>query len=143
MSVRDILKKKGNAVETAGPDKTVSEAAGQLASKRIGALVITEGDSIAGILSERDIVRSASEHGAACLDRKVSDLMTKDVITCDPDESARRVLEMMTENRIRHLPVTEDGKLAGIVTIGDVVKHRLEETQHEVEELQRYVSGNA
>lgn len=142
MSVRDILKKKGGAVETTGPDTIVAAAAGVLAAKRIGALVILEGDAIAGILSERDIVRAAAEHGAKCLDRKVSDLMTKKVITADPDQSARQVMELMTENRIRHLPVTEDGKLAGIVTIGDLVKHRLEETQNEVDELQRYVSGS-
>ncbi len=143
MSVRDILVKKGTDVETASPGATVASAAGQLAKRRIGALVIIEGDRIVGILSERDIVRSASEIGAACLDRKISDLMTKDVITCKPDESARRVMEMMTQNRIRHLPVTEDNKLTGIITIGDVVKHRLEETQHEIDELQRYVAGNA
>lgn len=142
MSVRDILKKKGGAVETTGPDTIVAAAAGLLAAKRIGALVILEGDTIVGILSERDIVRSAAEHGAKCLDRKVSDLMTRKVITADPDKSARQVMELMTEKRIRHLPVTEDGKLAGIVTIGDLVKHRLEETQNEVDELQRYVSGS-
>mmetsp|Transcript_24093 Transcript_24093/g.33843 ORF Transcript_24093/g.33843 Transcript_24093/m.33843 type:complete len:143 (-) Transcript_24093:47-475(-) len=141
MLVQDILKTKGGEVHTIGPDETVSEAARQLTERRIGSVVVQDGDRLAGILSERDIVRAVAARGGACLEERVSALMTTSVVTCTRDQTIADVMEMMTSGRFRHVPVIEDAKLVGVISIGDVVKHRLDETQEEVRQLAAYVAG--
>jgi CBS domain-containing protein len=142
MRVSNILKRKGGDVASVSPATTVRDAAAMLAKHRIGSVLVREKERIAGILSERDIVRALSVSGGDCLDQPVADLMTADVITCSPDDSPRDVLRLMTERRIRHVPVLDAaGKLAGLVSIGDVVKYRLEEAQAEAKALEDYVKG--
>ena len=143
MLVSDILKSKGNAVISAAPGDSVAEAARVLTERRIGALVVLEGERLAGILSERDIVRALARQGPGCLQGPLSALMTAKVVTCTPGHSIAAVMEVMTNSRIRHLPVMEGGRLAGMVSIGDVVKWRLEEAQEEVRQLAAYVAGAA
>jgi CBS domain-containing protein len=141
MIVRSMLKSKSSTdVATTVAGQKVGDAAKLLDQRRIGALVVVDDQrSLAGILSERDIVRGLSRHGAAVLDMQVGQLMTADVLTCTPDETIEDVMATMTRNRIRHLPVLEEGKLAGIITIGDVVKAKLEETTLQVDSLREYV----
>ncbi len=143
MLVSDILKAKGSAVISAAPGSTVAEAAALLTDKRIGAVVILDGERLAGILSERDIVRTLAKEGPGCLNGPASRLMTAKVVTCTPAHSIAEVMEIMTNSRIRHLPVMEGERLAGMVSIGDVVKWRLEEAQEEVRQLSAYVAGAA
>ncbi len=134
MKVSVILQKKGSTeVVTIPPSTTASDAVKQLSGRRIGALVVTSADGrIAGILSERDIVRRLGEEGPAVLSRPVSQLMTEKVETCDAEDTAFHLLDRMTDGRFRHMPVLhEDGSLAGILSIGDVVKARLEEIEAE------------
>lgn len=140
MNVKSILDAKGRAVATIAADATLADAAHLLAEKRIGAVVVTgPGYSVAGILSERDIVRSLSERGATSLDRSVGDTMTKKVITCTEKDPVGHLMESMTEGKFRHLPVVEDGRLVGIISIGDVVKWRLAEIESEHDALKNYV----
>jgi CBS domain-containing protein len=141
MIVRTILKSKPSTdVATTVAGQTVGEAARLLDQRRIGALVVVdEQRSLAGILSERDIVRGLSRHGLAVMEMNVGQLMTADVLTCSPEDSIDSLMATMTSNRIRHLPVMEGGRLAGIITIGDVVKARLEETTMQVDSLREYV----
>ncbi len=140
MNVKSILDAKGRAVATIAADATLADAAHLLAEKRIGAVVVTgPGYSVAGILSERDIVRSLSERGATSLDRSVGDTMTKKVITCTEADSLGQLMESMTEGKFRHLPVVEGGRLVGIISIGDVVKWRLAEIESEHDALKNYV----
>jgi len=141
MLVSDILRRKGREVVCAPPTQSVTEAADLMARKDIGSVLVLADGSIAGILSERDIVRGLAESGTACLDKPVSALMTDRVVTCSPEDRIDRVMELMTEGRFRHLPVVENGRLAGLISIGDVVKSRLEEAQAEVEHLSAYVAG--
>lgn len=141
MLVADILKSKGSAVVTAPPSLPVAEAARQLADRRIGSLLILDGDGVAGIVSERDIVRALATQGPSCLDRPVSELMTRKVVTCPTSATIAEVMELMTTGRFRHVPVVEDGRVAGIISIGDVVKWRLEEAQEEVRQMAAYVAG--
>jgi CBS domain-containing protein len=143
MLVSDILKAKGSAVIGAAPGATVAEAAALLTEKRIGAVVILEDGRLAGILSERDIVRTLAKEGPGCLAGPVARLMTAKVLTCTPAHSIAEVMEIMTNSRIRHLPVMEGERLAGMVSIGDVVKWRLEEAQEELRQLSAYVAGAA
>jgi CBS domain-containing protein len=134
MKVRELLEHKGRRVVTIRPDATISTAVHRLALERIGALVVSEdGGVIAGILSERDIVRALADDGGAIMgpDRRVADLMTTGVRTCGPDDGVKNVMADMTRHRFRHMPVVENGRLAGLVSIGDVVKSRLEEMELE------------
>jgi CBS domain-containing protein len=134
MRVREILDHKGRRVVTIRPDATVSTAVHRLALERIGALVVSEdGSVIAGILSERDVVRALVQDGGAIMgpDRRVADLMTTGVRTCGPDDNVKAVMADMTRHRFRHMPVVENGHLAGLISIGDVVKSRLEEMELE------------
>jgi CBS domain-containing protein len=125
---------------TVGPGQTIASVAKVLTSNRIGAVpVIDEKDRLVGIISERDIVRSLSENGALTLTLPVERLMTHEVATCSPGDQLDDLMGVMTNRRIRHLPVVENGALQGIVSIGDVVKQRLDEVQFEVEELRRYI----
>jgi CBS domain-containing protein len=141
MIVRTILKEKSSTeVATTVAGQKVGDAAKLLDQRRIGALVVVdEQRALAGILSERDIVRGLSRHGVAVMDMRVGDLMTADVLTCTPDDTIDGIMGIMTSNRIRHLPVLDGGKLAGIITIGDVVKAKLDETTMQVDRLREYV----
>ncbi len=141
MIVRTILKGKSSTdVATTVAGQKVGDAAKLLDQRRIGALVVVDDQrSLVGILSERDIVRGLSRHGIAVMDMTVGHLMTADVKTCTPDDSMDSLEATMTSNRIRHLPVLDGGRLAGIITIGDVVKARLDETTMQVESMREYV----
>jgi CBS domain-containing protein len=141
MFVSDILKSKGASVVSITSDQPVPEALALLAKHRIGAvLVLDAGSGIAGILSERDLVRAMHRHGKAVFDKRVADLMTTPVVTCSPKDPVGAIEGMMTAQRFRHVPVVEEGKLIGIVSIGDVVKSRIEEAEAEVDALRRYIS---
>jgi CBS domain-containing protein len=141
MNVKAILDGKGRSVQTIGPNETLATAINALADHRIGALVITNGDrKIVGILSERDIVRVIAKHGAAALDQSVRQAMTSKVNICNESHTINQVMEIMTQGRFRHLPVEKDGELDGIISIGDVVKKRIEEVEREAEEIKQYIA---
>lgn len=141
MTVKAILDAKGHDVMTIGPDSTLADAAKLLSKHRIGALVVTKGDSrIAGILSERDIVRIVGEKGSSALAQPVSAAMTASVKICRETNTAMELMEIMTQGRFRHLPVEKDGKLDGIISIGDVVKLRIEEVLREAEDIKTYIA---
>ncbi len=137
MNVAALLKAKGSRVVTTRRESSIQTLLRRMALERIGALIVTgPGDErIVGIISERDIVRGLAEHGAAVLNMRVSDLMTHTVKTCAPHDSMKHVMTVMTRGRIRHLPVVDGSGLCGIVSIGDVVKYRLEEMELEVNVL--------
>lgn len=143
MLVEHILYRKGHDVVTIGPDATIGEAAARLRESNVGALVVSApGRTIAGIISERDIVRGLAADGAKVLDRPVADLMTADVATCESRATVTDMAKLMTSRRIRHVPVLEDGSLVGIVSIGDIVKNRIGELEAETTTLHDYlVSG--
>jgi CBS domain-containing protein len=140
MTVQKILTRKGSTVRTIEPTATIEHAAKSLSNHRIGALVVTgaEGQTI-GIISERDIVRAVSEKGSAVLDMPVSEVMTREVMTCTRGDKVVDLMQRMTEGRFRHLPVLEDGLLVGLVSIGDVVKSRIEEMEQEKDALHDYI----
>ena len=142
MYVQSILAAKGDEVATISPDASVREAVALLNERRVGALVVsTDGRRIDGILSERDVVRSLGASAAGALDRTVADLMTRQVTTCGPKDTIEQLMWLMTDQRIRHLPVADDaGQLAGIVSIGDVVKHRLGQLESENQALYEYIT---
>lgn len=142
MIVKSILKTKarGAGIVSITPESSVGDAARLLATHRIGAVLVMDGDRVAGILSERDIVRGLADTVDVCSTAKVRDLMTADVFVCHEDDTVERLMEIMTAKRIRHLPVVDGGgDVVGIVTIGDVVKSRLDETKMEAESLRDYV----
>lgn len=142
MFVSDILSQKGGSVFTVSPETSVAQVSQQLSVRRIGSVLVLDGEGrVAGIVSERDLVRALASHGAKALELEARQVMTRDVVTCDPDESIDRVMEIMTRGRFRHLPVVRRGELLGLVSIGDVVKSRLEETRHEAEALKAYISA--
>lgn len=142
MKVRDILAHKGSAVVTVRPDTTVATAIHRLLLERIGALVVSDdGVCVLGIVSERDIVRVVAERGAEALapDLTVGEMMTRNVLTCGLDDTVKELMTTMTQRRIRHLPVVDNGRLVGIVSIGDVVKNRLDEVELEANVLREYM----
>jgi len=140
MTVRAILDQKGYDVETIGPDATLRDALALLAEKRIGAVVVTEGDArVVGILSERDAVRVIGRDGPTRLEDPVSAVMTSKVVCADGNETVLEVMEHMTRGRFRHLPVSQGGKLIGIISIGDVVKHRIGEMEKESSAMREYI----
>ena len=140
MIVKTILAAKGTEVVTIGPNTNVAAAAQLLAQRRIGAAVVTGPDQrVVGILSERDIVRALAERGNAALELPLTEVMTRKVITCSPADSISSIMERMTQGKFRHLPVLEQGKLAGIISIGDVVKWRLQEMESEQAALRDYI----
>lgn len=142
MTVSVILARKGDAVATAAPDATLHAVARTLADKKIGAIVVTHPDgAIAGIFSERDVVRAVAAKGAAALNDPVVDHMTSKVITTSPDKTIMSVLEEMSSRRFRHMPVTTAGRLCGIVSIGDLVNHRLRMLEEEQAALREYISS--
>ena len=141
MTVRTILSHKGRDVVTIAPTATLSEAVKLLSERRIGAAVITGADDrVAGILSERDIVRVIGERGHAALEENVGAVMTRNVVTCTGAETVTAIMERMTAHRFRHLPVVEQNKLVGIISIGDVVKRRVEEIEGESNALREYIA---
>jgi CBS domain-containing protein len=140
MTVKLILSTKGNEVLTIEPTAPLAAAAKILSERRIGALVVTGADHrIVGIISERDIVRALGARGAHALDEPVAEVMTRKVVTCSERDTTAELMEQMTTGKFRHLPVVDQGRLVGIVSIGDVVKARLEEMQHDTEALQDYI----
>jgi CBS domain-containing protein len=144
MLIRQILAGKGSDVVTTRPEATVIEVAKLLKSKRIGAVVVTNAEGeICGIISERDLACGLADRGADLLGMQVAEVMTREISTCAPDDGIDRLMRQMTEGRFRHLPVVEDGRMIGIISIGDVVKHRLQELEHEAHMLQDYISGGA
>ena len=140
MTVAAILAGKGRDVLTTSAAKTLAEVVEVLAKRRVGALVVVEdGDRIVGIISERDVVRAIAS-GPAALFQPVSSVMTRDVMTCSDGETIDSVMSRMTRGRFRHLPVAENGRLAGIVSIGDVVKARIEQVEREAEDMRAYIA---
>jgi CBS domain-containing protein len=132
MKVESILKSKGNRVVTMRPEASIATVVHRLKIERIGAVVISsDGATVAGILSERDVLHGLAEHGAEVLRMKADDLMTREVVTCAPGDGLRQIMGKMTSRRIRHLPVLEEGRLCGMISIGDVVKSRVEEVELE------------
>lgn len=141
MHVVSILKVKGHNVETVRADAKLTAVAGRLADKRIGAVVVTDRTGgIAGIVSERDIVHALAKEGVGCLDWPVSEIMTRDVLTCTEDDTIDEIMSRMTTRRCRHLPVVDAGKLAGIISIGDVVKHHIAEVEMEAMAMRDYIA---
>jgi CBS domain-containing protein len=135
MTVENILRQKGTDVVTITPEANIKNAADWLRAKNVGALLVMNGDAIVGIISERDIVRAFSEYGATLLSMRVKDIMAHAQITVNPEDSLDHAMKLMTHYHVRHLPVIRDRKLAGIISIGDVVKHRLDDLQLEANVL--------
>jgi len=140
MTVRAILDAKGRQVVSIGADAKLSSAVKTLSERRIGALLVMAGGKIEGILSERDIVRELGERGPAVLDEPVRAVMTAKVMTCRRSDTVAFLMERMTEGKFRHLPVVEDGQVVGLISIGDVVKHRVMEYETEQEALRDYIA---
>jgi CBS domain-containing protein len=140
--ISSILDRKGREVFTTTPDASVSDAVAALASHGVGALVVTEDGAVAGVFSERDVVRRLVDAGSDCLSSSVRDVMTADVHTCAPSATVDELMRSMTDRRIRHVPVVDGGELVGLVSIGDVVKLRLDELELQTEQLEGYVSGS-
>ena len=141
MTIQAILAHKGHEVATIGADEKVSQAVAKLGTKRIGALPVVEGERILGIVSERDVIYCLKDYGAEVLDWPVSRVMTSPAITAEPSTPVLAALAMMTQRRIRHLPVVSGGQLAGIVSIGDLVKHRMERIEQEAEAMRTYIQS--
>jgi CBS domain-containing protein len=142
MNVAAILETKGRAVVTIAPEAKMADAVDLLRRKGIGAVVVSDdGVKVGGILSERDIVHALADRGAAMLAEGVADLMTRHVYTCAPSDTVADLMAEMTRRRIRHLPVVENGHLAGIVSIGDVVKNRLDEVESEASSLRQFITS--
>jgi CBS domain-containing protein len=140
MTVNDILRHKGNQVITIEPTATVAAVVHTLVQHRIGALVVTGADHhIVGIISERDIVRVLHETGPAVLDTPVSEVMTRKVVTCERHDTIADIMERMTTGKFRHVPVVEHGRVAGLVSIGDVVKVRVSQLEHEHDAMREYI----
>lgn len=142
MKVEQILQSKGTEVFAVRQDDAIADAVAMLNDKNIGAVVVRgEGDEIVGILSERDVVRRLGAKGADALAMQVKDCMTPKPFTCSPDASVDDLMAQMTEKRVRHLPVTAGGKILGVVSIGDVVKRKIEQAEKEAEALKEYIAG--
>ena len=140
MFVSDILSYKGGLVFTVTPGTTIDQICQQLSTRRIGAvLVVDRLDQVAGIVSERDVVHALAVNGREALKLDAAEVMTRNIVTCDPDDSIDHVMELMTQGRFRHLPVVRNGELLGLISIGDVVKARLEEARNETEALRAYI----
>ncbi len=143
MRIVDVLRVKGDEVATIGPDATVTELLAGLCRRNIGAMVVVDpadGDAVVGIVSERDIVRTLHHEGPDVLKRSVASIMSAVVATCHPGSNVDDLAEVMTQNRVRHVPVLVEGRLTGIVSIGDVVKTRMDELQTERQQLQAYIT---
>jgi CBS domain-containing protein len=142
MTVAHILQSKGSDVISISPTAAILEVADVLAEHKIGAVfVMGDGDKLVGIISERDIVRALAQRGSELAGAKVSEYMTSELITCAPDATIDQIMALMTQGRVRHLPVLDKGKLCGMISIGDIVKRRIAEVEFEAEEMKRYISG--
>ncbi len=141
MRIAEILRNKGSGVCTVPPETPICELLGDFARYNIGATVVVENDAVVGIITERDVVRSLNQRGPSILADTAQNLMTTEVATCLPSDTVDSLAETMTDRRVRHLPVVEDGRLVGIVSIGDVVKSRLDELQAERDQLASYIHG--
>ena len=141
MLVSGILKTKGEAVFAIPPTLTVAQACAELHARRVGALIVCQDERVVGVFSERDVVQAIAEEGGAALDRPVSGYMSANVVFAQPTESVAIVMERMTDRRIRHLPVLRDDRLAGVISIGDVVKCQIAEATQEAESLRTYIAA--
>ncbi|HET8640456.1 MAG TPA: CBS domain-containing protein [Pseudonocardiaceae bacterium] len=142
MRIQDVLRAKGGEVYTISPEATVTELLARLASHNVGALVVcADDDTVAGIVSERDVVRRLDDRGTEVLGSTVSQIMTTTVTTCSERDAVEELMRLMTDRRIRHVPVVRDGRLVGLISIGDVVKHRIGELEHERQNLIGYIAG--
>jgi CBS domain-containing protein len=141
MRIADVLRSKGSSVATVDPTATVAELISELATHNVGALPVVDGGRLVGIVSERDVVRRLHDAGPDLLDARVGDIMITGVTTCAPGDSVADIAAVMTNRRFRHLPVVVDGELAGIVSIGDLVKARIDLLESEREQLQSYIAG--
>lgn len=141
MLVAEILKSKGGAVFAIAPDMVVSAACAELDARRVGALIVCDGDQVVGVFSERDVVKAIAAEGAGALARPVADFMTAEVVFAKPSETVAILMERMTDRRIRHLPVLHEQRLAGVISIGDVVKCQIAEAKNEAESLRTYISA--
>ncbi|HEY8004970.1 MAG TPA: CBS domain-containing protein [Phenylobacterium sp.] len=142
MLVSQILRAKGDTVFTAAPGETIAAVAALLHARRVGALVVLDAERVAGIVSERDVVRALAEGGASALGQAVSDFMTRDVLFAEPGETVDSLLTRMTDRRIRHLPVCQKERLVGIVSIGDLVKSKISEVEAEADGLKAYIAAS-
>lgn len=140
MRIADVLRNKGAGVLTVAPDATVGTLLAGLVTRNVGAMVVVDDGEPVGIVSERDVVQHLHRHGAALLDCAVADIMSTHVITCTPTDSVDSLSGLMTTHRVRHVPVLDGGRLAGIVSIGDVVKTRMEELETQQEHLEKYIT---
>ena len=140
MRIADVLRGKGTQVATAGPTTTVVELLGLLAQYNVGALPVVDEDRLIGIVSERDVVRHLHARGPDILGSQVTEVMVAEVVSCTPDDEAVTLARIMTDRRIRHIPVCRDGVLCGIVSIGDLVKARIDQLEQEREQLASYIS---
>lgn len=141
MTIATILATKGSEVVTLSADHTVADAINLLAERRIGAVPVMQGDQVAGIFSERDVIHCIAEHGAAGLERTVGEVMTAPAITVTREEAALGALTLMTRRRVRHLPVVENGRLIGFVSIGDLVKYRIDRIEADAEAMRNYIQA--
>ena len=141
MNVQMILGDKGSEVATIAADATVGDAVKILGERRIGALPVVDGDAVSGIMSERDVIYCLRDHGAEVLDWPISRVMSSPAITVDPSTEVLNALALITQKRVRHLPVVSDGRLVGIVSIGDLVKHRIERIEHEAAAMREYIQS--
>ena len=141
MTIAAVLRTKGSEVATISAEARVADAVARLGERRIGALPVVEGEEIVGIMSERDVIYCLRDHGATVLDWPVSRVMSSPAITASPETDVLAALALMTQRRIRHLPVTENGAIRGIVSIGDLVKHRMERIEAEAEAMRSYIQS--
>jgi CBS domain-containing protein len=139
--ISDILRHKGGDVITIAPSDTVANLLNSLAEHNVGALLVIDGSDVVGVVSERDVVRRLAESGAGLLDVAVDEIMTSVVVSCTSTDSVDSVAETMTERRVRHMPVLDDGRLIGIVSIGDVVSSRIRQLEKDRGQLEQYISG--
>ena len=144
MLVRQILNSKGGDIVSIAPSARVADVAALMSKERIGAVVVLDTDErLAGIVSERDITQGLADHGTSLLEMRADQLMTSEVVTCSPDDGIDKLMRKMTTGRFRHLPVMDETTMLGIVSIGDIVKHRLDELEAESSLLQDYIAGAA
>lgn len=141
MLVAEILKDKGGAVFSVAPDITLSQVCAELDTRRVGALIVCDGDRVVGVISERDVVKAVAADGAASLERPASAYMSRNVIFAEPGETVAVLMERMTDRRIRHLPVLKNDRLSGVISIGDVVKCQIAEVTREADSLRTYISA--
>ena len=140
-NVGNILKQKGNQVWSIGPEDTVYRALEILAEKNIGVLLVMEGQRVVGIFSERDYARKVILKGKSSAEMKVGEIMSKDVLYASPGDSVEKCMAIITENKIRHLPIMRDGKLLGMITSGDIINHIISRQKFEIQELKKYITG--